>query len=497
MMTSTEDRSRWIALYVLCAGMLMIVLDVTVVNVALPSIQDDLRFSTSSLAWVVNAYLIAFGGLLLLAGRLGDLVGRRSVFLAGIGLFTAASLVCGVAQSQELLVGARFVQGAGGAMTSAVILGMIVTMFPQPREQAKAIGVYAFVASAGGAVGLLAGGVITQSINWHWIFFVNLPIGVATALLAIRLLDRDEGIGFGEGADVPGAVLITSALMLGVYTIVKPAADYGWGAGRTLALAGVSLALLAAFVGREATARSPLVPLRIFRSRNLVLANVIQVLSVAGMFGMFFLGALYLRRVLGYDALQIGLAFLPVTVAMAVVSIRYSERLVTRFGARRTIMPGLVLIMAALALFAAAPVHSEYTTGVLPSMLLLGIGAGVCFPALMGLAMSSATPQDAGLASGLVNTTAQVGGALGLAVLATLSASRSAHLTAAGHPSADALTGGYHLAFWIAAGLVLAALGVAASVREPIRASQDARPAPHPAVLRAGGRSLRTRETGR
>ncbi len=460
-------RERWIALYVLCTGMLMIVLDVTVVNVALPSIQEDLHFSTSSLAWVVNAYLISFGGLLLLAGRLGDLVGRRSIFLAGIGLFTVASLLCGVAQSQTVLISARFIQGVGGAMTSAVILGMIVTMFPEPREQAKAIGVYAFVASAGGAVGLLAGGLITQSINWHWIFFVNLPIGIFTAVATRRLLQRDKGIGFAAGADIPGALLITSALMLGVYTIVKPAAEDGWGAGRTLAFAAGSLVLLAAFVAREATARSPLVPLRIFRSRNLVFANLIQVLSVAGMFGMFFLGALYLRRVLGYDALQIGLAFLPVTVGMAVLSIRFSEQLVMRFGAQPTVIAGLVLIGISLVLFALAPVHSSYVSGVLPSMALLGIGAGACFPALMGMAMSGSTPQDAGLASGLVNTTAQVGGALGLAVLATLSASHSAHLSAQGHTSAVALTAGYHLAFWIASALVAIAIAVALSARVP------------------------------
>ncbi len=438
----------------------MIVLDVTIVNVALPSIQDDLHFSTSSLAWVVNAYLIAFGGLLLLAGRFGDLIGRRSIFLAGVGLFTVASLLCGLAQSQSLLIAARFVQGIGGAMTSAVILGMIVTMFPEPREQAKAIGVYAFVASAGGSVGLLAGGVITQSIDWHWIFFVNIPIGILTAVFATRLLENDAGIGFGEGADVPGAVLITSALMLGVYTIVKPAADYGWGAGRTLALGGVSLALLAAFLAREATARNPLVPLRIFRSRNLSCANVIQVLSVAGMFGMFFLGALYLRRVLGYDALQIGLAFLPVSLTMGVISVRYSERLVTRFGARNMLVPGLVLIMLALVLFAQAPIHGGYLVHVMPSMLLLGIGAGVCFPALMNVAMTGASPQDAGLASGLVNTTAQVGGALGLAVLATLSTSRSQHLITQGRSTAAALTSGYHLAFWIAAALTATAIAV-------------------------------------
>src|SRR6266581_3312856 len=342
------DRNRWVALVVLCAGMLMIVLDATVVNVALPSIQDDLGFSQSSLAWVVNAYLIAFGGLLLLAGRFGDILGRRSVFLAGLGVFTVASLMCGMAQSQGLLVGARFVQGIGGAMTSAVILGMIVTMFPQPRDRAKAMGVYAFVASAGGSVGLLAGGVLTQSINWHWIFFVNVPIAIATAILAVRLLDRDKGIGFGEGADIPGAVLITSSLMLGVYTIVKPAADYGWGSGRTLGLGATALGLLVAFVVREATARNPLIPLRIFRSRNVSGANVVLALLVAGMFGMFFMGALYLQRVLGYDALQIGLAFLPATLVMGTMSIRYSERLIMRFGARKTLFPGMALIAVGL-----------------------------------------------------------------------------------------------------------------------------------------------------
>ncbi|HWX87662.1 MAG TPA: MFS transporter [Solirubrobacteraceae bacterium] len=457
-----EDRSRWLALYVLCVGVLMIVLDVTVVNVALPSIQEELHFTNASLAWVVNAYLIAFGGLLLLAGRFGDLLGRSRIFLLGVALFTLASLMCGLAWTQTLLVAARFLQGIAGAMTSAVVLGMIVTMFPTPREQAKAIGVYAFVASAGGSVGLLAGGVLTQALDWHWIFFVNVPIGIATILFARRLLDKDEGIGFGEGADIPGAALITSALMLGVYTIVKPAAENGWGAGRTLGLGALSLALLGAFVAREATARTPLVPLRIFRSRNVTGANLIQVFSVAGMFGMFFLGALYMRKVLGYDALQIGLAFLPVTIAMGSMSIRFSEPLITRFGARRLLPPGLAMIALALVLLALTPVHASYLTGLLPSMLLLGTGAGVCFPALMGVAMSGATPSDAGLASGLVNTTAQVGGALGLAVLATLSASHTTKLLAKGSSTAAALTGGYQLAFWIAAALVT--VGIVASV---------------------------------
>ncbi len=475
--TAPDDRSRWIALVVLCVGMLMIVLDATVVNEALPSIQNDLGFSQSSLAWVVNASLIAFGGLLLLAGRLGDLISRRGVFLAGLGVFTVASLLCGMAQSQELLVAARFVQGVGGAMTSAVILGMIVTMFPEPREQAKAIGVYSFVASAGGSVGLLAGGVLTQGINWHWIFFVNIPIGIATAVLALRLLDKDKGIGFGRGADVLGAVLITSALMLLVYTIVKPAADYGWGSGRTLALGAGALALLAAFVAREATARNPLIPLRIFRSRNVSGANAIQALFVAGMFGLFFLGALYLQRVLGYDALETGLAFLPVTIVIGTLSLRYSERLIMRFGARATLLPGLVLIAAGLGLFTQVPVDGNYVTDVLPTMILLGTGAGLSFPALMTLAMSGATQSDAGLASGLVNTTLQVGGALGLAVLATLSATRSETLIEQGQSTASALTDGYQLAFLIGAGLVVAAIVVAVTVLQPEpRATEESEP---------------------
>jgi EmrB/QacA subfamily drug resistance transporter len=474
------DRSRWIALYVLCVGMLMIVLDVTVVNVALPSIRSDLGFSQSSLAWVVNAYLIAFGGLLLLAGRFGDILGRKNVFMAGLVIFTLASLACGAAQSQEMLVAARFVQGVGGAMTSAVILGMIVTMFPEPGDRAKAIGVYGFVASAGGSIGLLAGGVLTQSINWHWIFFVNLPIGIATAALANRLLEGDEGIGFGDGADIPGAVLVTSSLMLGVYTIVKPAAEYGWGSGPALGLAAGSLALLAAFVAREATARNPLIPLRIFRSRNVAGANAIQALLVAGMFGMFFMGALYLQRVLGYDALEIGFAFLPATIIMGTLSLRYSERLIMRFGARRALLSGMALIAVGLALFTRAPVDGAYLRDVLPVMVLLGFGIGVSFPALMTLAMSGATHEDAGLASGLVNTTAQVGGALGLAVLATLSATRSDSLIDGGTAAASALTSGYHLAFLVGAGLVLIGIVLAATVL------QGERRAGEQAALEAG-----------
>ena len=458
-----SDRKRWMALYVLCVGMLMIVLDATIVNVALPSIQDDLGFSQNDLAWVVNAYLIAFGGLLLLAGRMGDLIGQRRVFLIGLAVFTGASLLCAVAQSQGVLIGARFVQGVGGALTSAVILGMIVTMFPEPREQAKAIGAYTFVAVAGGSIGLLAGGVLTEAINWHWIFFVNLPIGVATALFALRLVEAHEGIGLKEGADLPGAVLLTGGLMLGVYTILE-VGEQGWGSTQTLALGGVSIALLAAFIGRQARITNPLMPLRLFRSRNVAGANIVQALLVVGMFGMFFLGALYMQRILGYDALEVGLAYLPATLVMGMMSFRFTGTLSMRFGPRATLIPGMVVIGIGLLLFARTPVEATYMTDLLAPMVLLGLGAGIAFPSLMTLAMSGATQSDSGLASGLVNTSVQVGGAIGLAVLATLATERTDGLLADGEPAASALNSGYHLAYLIGAALVAAAVVVAVLV---------------------------------
>ena len=447
MTTADSERDRWLALYVLCVGFLMIVLDMTVVNVALPAIQEDLGFSQSGLAWVVNGYLIAFGGLLLLSGRLGDLLGRKDVFMAGMAIFLAASLVCGFAQSQEVLVGARFIQGIDGALTSAVILGMIVTMFQEPKEQAKALGVYAFVASAGGSIGLLAGGILTDAINWHWIFFINIPIGIGTAFAANKLVARDKGLGFDKGTDIPGAVLITSSLMLGVYTIVGPAAEDGWGNSMTLILGAISAALLALFIYRQAHAANPLMPLRMFRSRNVSGANIVQALTIAGMFAMFFMGSLYMQQVLGYDALEIGFAFLPTTLAMGIMSIRFSDRLINRFGPKNVLIPGLTLIGLGLALFTNTPVDGKYVENVLPPMLLLGIGAGASFTSLMTLAMSGATQEDAGLASGLVNTTAQVGAALGLAVLATISATRTDNLLADGASEPSALVSGYHLAF--------------------------------------------------
>jgi len=460
MTAQTTDRSRWIALYVLCLGALMIVLDGTVVNVALPVVRDDLGFSQANLAWVVNAYMIAFGGLLLLAGRLGDLIGQRRVFVVGLVVFTAASLLCALAQTQEMLIVARFVQGVGGALSSAVVLGMIVTLFPEPGEQAKAIGIFGFVASAGGSIGLLAGGILTEAINWHWIFFINIPIGALTILAALRLVPSRPGIGLSAGADIPGAALITAGLMLGVYTILG-VEEHGWAATRTLLLGAIAVALLVAFFVRQAHAANPLMPLRLFRSRNVVGANVVQALIVVGMFGMFFLGALYLQEILGYSSLEVGLAFLPATVVMGIMSVGLSGRLTVRFGAKTVLVPSLALIAIGLLLFARTPVDGDYVRDLLPVMIVLGLGAGLSFASVMTLAMSGATPQDAGLASGLVNTSVQVGGAIGLAVLATLAAERSDTLRAAGESTAAALNGGYHLAYVVGAALLGVALLVA------------------------------------
>jgi EmrB/QacA subfamily drug resistance transporter len=452
--------------------MLMIVLDATIVNVALPSIQDDLGFSQNNLAWVINAYMIPFGGLLLLAGRMGDLLGQRRVFLFGLAIFTTASLVCAISQGQEMLVGARFIQGIGGALASAVILGMIVTMFPEPAAQAKAIGVYGFVASAGGSIGLLLGGVLTDAISWHWIFLINLPIGIGVAYLARRLVANPDGIGLSEGADFPGAFLLTSSLMLGVFTILQ-INKWGWGDSRTLLLSAISAVLLALFILRQARIANPLMPLRLFRSRNVAGANVLQALLVAGMFGMFFLGALYLGKVLKYTPLQVGLAFLPTTIVMGGLSLGFSEKLIMRFGPRTTLIPGVCLVVVALLLFARTPVDGNYLTDLLPPFLLIGIGVGTSFPAIMTLAMSGATPEDAGLASGLVNTSMQVGGSIGLAVLATLSSERTSNLLADGEGHLQALNSGYHVAYLIGAGLAAVAVAIAVFV---LRA-----PAPMPA----------------
>ena len=456
---ATPARNRWIALVALCAGFLMIVLDTTIVSVAQASIQQDLGFSQSGLAWLVNSYLIAFGGLLLLAGRIGDLLGRTRVFLGGLWLFLLASLLCGLSQTQETLIAARFLQGVGGALTSAVILGMIVALFPGEHERSRAIAVYAFVGSAGASLGLVAGGLLVEALSWHWIFFVNLPIGVATALVAARVLERDEPLGLRAGADLPGALLVVAALMVGVYAIVS-AADHGFGGWRTALLGPLALALLALFVVRESRAAHPLMPLRLLRVPDLAAANLVQALAIAGMFGMQFMLALYLQLVLGLTPVQVGLAIVPIALTIGVTSLGVSARLMARVGPKATALPGALLIVAGLLWLQRAPADGAYWLDVFPATIPMGIGAGLFMPAISTLAMASAPPQDAGLASGLANTTQQIGGAFGLAVLATASASRGDALRDGGASAAEALAGGIGLSFAISAGLALTAAAV-------------------------------------
>jgi len=460
---SVDGRRRWFALIVLCLGSLMIVLDVTIVNVALPSIREDLGFSETSLAWVVNAYLLTYGGFLLLGGRLGDLYGHRRLFLSGITLFTLASLACGLATSQGFLVAARAVQGIGGATASAVALSLMMTLFTEPAERAKAMGVFGFVAAGGGSIGVLLGGILTDSLDWHWIFLVNLPIGVLVYALSLRLLPAARGPAATARLDVAGAVTVTASLMLAVYAIVNGNQE-GWTSGRTLGLLGVAVALLALFLGIEARVRSPLVPLGLFRQRNLATANVVGVLWAAAMFAWFFLSALYLQLVLGYSPLQVGLAFLPANLIMGVFSIGLSAKLVMRFGIRRPLATGLLLAAVGLVLFVRAPVDGSFVVDVLPSMILLGVGAGMAFNPVLLAAMSDVEPSEAGLASGIVNTAFMMGGALGLAVLASIAASRSGSLRADGAGPLVALTGGYHIAFLVGAAFAVLAATLGATL---------------------------------
>ena len=448
-------------MWLLCGAGLMIILDGTIVTVALPTIQRSLGFSPSSLGWVMNAYLIAFGSLLLLAGRLGDLSGRKRVLGCGLAVFTAASLLCGLATSPAMLITARFVQGIGGAMVSAVSLGMIVTLFPEPIEQAKAIGAFSFVGAGGASIGLVLGGVLTQTVGWHWIFFVNVPIGIAASLLAVKVLDADHGSGLGSRADWLGASLATAGLMLGVYAI-GGTTQYGWGATRTILAVALAVGLLTVFVIRQATARTPLLPLRIFSARSVTGANLAQLLVIAAAFGFQVIVTLYVQRVLGDSAAISGLSLLPTAAVIGTVSLGFSARIAARFGHRLMLLSGLLLIAVALALLARVPVHGSYLAHLLGPLVLFGAGGGLTLPALASLAMSGATQTDAGLASGLFNTTQQIGAALGVAVLSTLAAARTASLEAAGQGSATALTSGYRLAFATGAGLAVAAIIVAA-----------------------------------
>jgi EmrB/QacA subfamily drug resistance transporter len=452
----TDLKSRWLALYVLCLGDLMIVLDSSIVNVALPSIQTDLGFSQAALAWVVNAYLLTFGGFLLLAGRLGDLLGNNRVFLGGVASFTVASVLCGLAPSAELLVVGRAVQGLAGAGVSAVALALIMGLFTDPGERAKAMGVFGFVMSGGGAAGVLLGGVLTGLFSWNWIFLVNVPIGVAVWIAARRVLPADTVEPTRSGLDVIGAAMVTSALMLSVYAIVG-GNQAGWTSTRTVVLLGGGLALLAGFVVREARIANPLVPLRLFALRNVSVSQVVGVLWAAAMFAWFFLAALYLQQVLGYSALQVGLAFMPACVVMAYCSLRVSDRLVMRFGIRSPLAVGLLLAAASLGLFSRAPVDGSFLVDVLPSMVLLGVGAGIAFNPVLLAAMGDVEPHEAGLASGVVNTSFMMGGALGLAVLVSISTARTESLLADGSTSSDALNGGLQAAFAVGAAFALLA----------------------------------------
>jgi len=475
-MTAIDGRKRWLALYVLCLGVLMIVLDTTIVNVALPSIRTDLHFSETSLVWVVNACMLTFGGFLLLGGRLGDLFGHRRLFLSGISLFTIASVACGLANSQVLLVAARAIQGLGGAVVSAVALSLIMNLFTEPAERAKAMGIYGFVCAGGGSVGVLLGGVLTSALSWHWIFLVNLPIGAAVYALCVTLLPSGHDQAAGRRLDIAGAATVTLSLMLAVYAIVN-GNEAGWTSVQSIGLLMVSAILLAVFLGIEARVAAPLMPLGLFRLRNVATANVVGVLWAAAMFAWFFISALYMQLVLGYSAMQVGLGFLPANLIMAAFSLGLSAKLVTRFGLKPPLTLGLLLAATGLLLFARAPVGGDFTVDVLPGMILLGLGAGIAFNPVLLAAMSDVRPDEAGLASGVVNTSFMMGGALGLAVLASLAQARTQGLLSSGADSLVALSGGYRIAFLIGAvfavvATLFAALLLRAGNRMPAQDSE-------------------------
>jgi EmrB/QacA subfamily drug resistance transporter len=480
LMTTLDNRSRWLALLVLCLGDLMIVLDVTIVGVALPSIREDLGFSETSLAWVVNAYLLTFGGFLLLGGRLGDLFGHRRLFLIGLVLFTAASAVCGFAGSQEMLVAARAVQGLGGAVVSAVALSLMMTLFTEPADRAKAMGIFGFVASGGGSIGVLLGGILTDALDWHWIFLVNVPVGIVVFALTLGLVPGHEGLASDRRVDIAGAFTVTASLILAVYAIVNGNQE-GWTSAQTLGLLGAATVLLAVFLTIESRVSNPLVPLRLFKHRNLSIANVVGVLWAAAMFAWFFLSALYLQLVLGYSPLEVGLAFLPGNIIMGALSVGLSAKLVMRYGIRIPLGVGLSLAGVGLLLFARAPVDGNFVVDVLPSMILLGLGAGMAFNPVLLAAMGDVEPSEAGLASGVVNTSFMMGGALGLAILASLAASRTDSLEAGGDGPLVALTGGYHAAFLVGALFAFAAAALGAGLLRPATAlhSED-EPVPLP-----------------
>jgi EmrB/QacA subfamily drug resistance transporter len=444
-----NSRRRWWALVVVCLGMFMNSLDASIVNVALPAIQRDLHFSQSSLIWVVDAFAITFASFLLMAGRLGDLIGRRLVFLSGIALFTAASIVCGVAVSPAMLVVGRFVQGIGGALSASVIIAIIVTEFPEPAERAKAMSAYIFVAVGGGSIGLLVGGVLTQSLSWHWIFFINVPIGIATFLLGRALINENVGLGIRNGVDVTGSIMITVALMLGIFAIIE-ATQYGWVSVHTFAFGGASLLLLGGFGLLESRLANPILPLRILRIPTLVNSSVLRAFLMAGLSSALFLGALYLENVLGYSPIGTGLGFLPISLVMGLMSVGITARLVARFGPKRVLVPGMASATVGFLLLTRIGPGSSFTTVVAPAFVLIGLGAGMSFMPLLSIAMSEVPHTDAGLGSGIVNVSMQMAGALGLAILGTVATEHTKALEAAGHTTASALSGGFRLSFLVA-----------------------------------------------
>jgi EmrB/QacA subfamily drug resistance transporter len=452
-----QERRRWVALIVVCFAMLMNTLDQTIVNVALPTIQRDLHFTQSSLAWVIDAYLITFAGALLLAGRLGDLIGRKKVFLVGVSLFTLASLACGAADTQALLVGARFAQGLGAALSSSVILAIIVADFPVPAERAKAMSSYIIVAVGGGSLGLLVGGYVTQALSWHWIFFINIPIGIATILLGIFLIDENVGLGVRDGLDVGGAVLSTAGLMLAVYAIVS-STEYGWHSSHTLLFGGAALVVLAGFVLLESRLTHPMMPMRVLRSPGLLSSSLIRGLMVVGMYSTFFIGVLYFQHVLGFNPVETGLAFLPQTLMVAVMSSGITARIMARFGSKTTAVGGLIIVAIGLALFVASGPTTAYFPQIFVAVLLIGFGAAAAFTPLLTIALVGVPAKDAGIGSGIVNVSQQVSGALSVAILGAVSAAHSASLLASGTSPVDALDGGYRLAFIVALASVLVAI---------------------------------------
>lgn len=474
-------RSRWLTVMVLLAAQVMIILDQNIVTIALPAIRDDLGFSQSNLVWTVNAYVIPFGGLLLLAGRLGDLISRKRVFMAGLALFVLASAAVGLADTQGLLLGARFVQGIGGAIASAGLLGMVVMLLPEPEQQAKGIGAFGFASAGGGALGSVIGGVLTEAVGWEAIFFINIPIGLVVAVLAWKLLENDRGIGLKAGADVLGAILVTAGVMLAVYTLIE-VEHQAWNSARTLGLGALALVLLAGFFIRQAKARTPLVPTRILLSRNIAGANLAQALMVGAAFGFMYFTVLYLQQVLDLAPGVAGIAFLPAPVVIAAVSMFVAPKLLARFAPRKIAITGLAVMAVGFVLFAQVRADGSYLWDVLPGMVTATLGFGITMPALMTLGMADSKPEDAGVTSGLFNTAQQVGGAVGLAVLSTAVSARTQSLLEGGAVQAEALAGGFRLGYGVAAGFVAAALVIAVTVMRS-RSSEAAAAEPVPVAI--------------